>query len=104
MRLPRMTTRRWMLAVALVAVSFWGGRAAIRLKRESARRLSWAARHDAIGGELRLILVKMTARAKPRVLRNLRDQIEHHAEIARKYAAAAYRPWLPIEPDPPEPE
>jgi hypothetical protein len=28
----------------------------------------------------------------------------HHAALARKYRYAASHPWLPVEPDPPEPE
>ena len=30
--------------------------------------------------------------------------IAYHAAIARKYRHVARYPWLPIEPDPPEPE
>jgi hypothetical protein len=30
MRIPRMTTRHWILAVAVVAVALWGGRLAER--------------------------------------------------------------------------
>jgi hypothetical protein len=30
--------------------------------------------------------------------------IRYHSEMATKYAHAARRPWLAIEPDPPEPE
>jgi hypothetical protein len=28
----------------------------------------------------------------------------HHAAMSRKWADAAEHPWLPVEPDPPEPE
>ncbi len=30
-------------------------------------------------------------------------QVEYHAAMARKYRYVALFPWLPIEPDPPEP-
>jgi hypothetical protein len=29
---------------------------------------------------------------------------DYHAALARKYAIAASRPWLPVEPDPPPPK
>jgi hypothetical protein len=32
------------------------------------------------------------------------DRADHHASLARKYERAARYPWLPVEPDPPEPE
>ena len=35
---------------------------------------------------------------------NLPRKIGYHAAMARKYEHAAGYPWLPVEPDPPEPE
>jgi hypothetical protein len=32
------------------------------------------------------------------------DRAEHHSSLARKYEHAAQYPWLPVEPDPPEPD
>lgn len=32
------------------------------------------------------------------------DRAEHHELLARKYEQAARHPWLPVEPDPPEPD
>jgi hypothetical protein len=32
------------------------------------------------------------------------DRADHHASLARKYEEAARYPWLPVEPDPPEPD
>jgi hypothetical protein len=32
------------------------------------------------------------------------DRADHHTLLARKYERAACYPWLPVEPDPPEPE
>jgi hypothetical protein len=31
------------------------------------------------------------------------EKAAYHAAMARKWSAAADRPWLPVEPDPPEP-
>ena len=47
MRLPRMTTRRWMIAVATLAVILGGYREANRLKRSREEFLLKAARHAA---------------------------------------------------------
>jgi hypothetical protein len=47
MKLPRMTTRRWMIAVAALSVTFGGYREAIRLKRSREEFLLRAARHCA---------------------------------------------------------
>ena len=32
------------------------------------------------------------------------DRADHHAAMAEKYRHAARYPWLPVAPDPPEPE
>jgi len=37
----------------------------------------------------------------PGMYEKLRD---HYLGLARKYRLAASRPWLPVEPDPPEPK
>jgi hypothetical protein len=34
----------------------------------------------------------------------LSRRVAYHAAMARKYRRAARSPWLPVEPDPPEPE
>ena len=52
MRLPRMTTRRWMMAVAALSVTLGGFREATRLKRSRDEFLLRAARHGAIGNPL----------------------------------------------------
>ena len=32
------------------------------------------------------------------------DRANHHAAMAHKYEHAARYPWLPVKPDPPEPD
>jgi hypothetical protein len=32
------------------------------------------------------------------------DRSDHHAAMAEKYRQAARQPWLPVAPDPPEPD
>jgi hypothetical protein len=44
------------------------------------------------------------ARLHMRLASKYRRQAEYHAVLGRKYKAAASRPWLPVEPDPPPPE
>jgi hypothetical protein len=97
MRLPRMTTRRWMLAVAIIAFVFYllldlyrfsknpykDDPRYIRLMRESAYRLNMAKEH-----------------AKRAAL-SAGKQADYHAAMAAKWKEAAYLLSRPVEPDPP---
>lgn len=106
MQLPQMTTRRWMLAVAM-AGALTG---AERLGRRRAVYRELAREHGAMehlylgfagtdrfpldpGGDL---CYGMTAESKA--------QAEHHRRQRLRYERAARRPWLPVPPDTPEPE
>jgi hypothetical protein len=169
MLLPRMTTRRWMIAVAVVALSFVARRYGIGLKHERARRLAQAKWHAKAEADYRRQITRSTARgalperadqgptgvpgtsavldsvierefglpaarsipvngddrfraaqARSSALeasrRKLIDELgrkqtvygrklaDYHAGLARKYLAAAARPWLSVAPDPPVPE
>jgi hypothetical protein len=130
MRLPRMTTRRWMIVVMVVGLVMGG----IRLKRRHDDFLYRAQRHensmvllrvisDRLPGPTRMVgrsLLERTFAEKPELLEGiavyeqaiaLREQriawleqrISYDAAMARKYRHAARYPWLPIEPDPPRP-
>ncbi len=33
-----------------------------------------------------------------------RRRVEYHGDLKRKYAAAAARPWVHVDPDPPKPQ
>jgi hypothetical protein len=84
MRLPRMTTRRWLIAVALISIGLGGY---VRVRRWKLKTLhdEYAARaeqHAKIAGHYRRI-----ARPASEV---------HHANLARTYAAAASRLWSPV--------
>ncbi len=90
MRPPRATTRHLLLLVALVGLGLglvaWVQRRADHFRAE-------AGRHP----EAWLVEVARDGHSgSPRS--------EHHLVLARKYEAAASRPWLSVEPDPPEPE
>ncbi len=90
MRLPRMTTRRWMVAVVVV-----GGALGMFERHE---RFRWiAVRH-------RAEVPKHLPRIKPV---GMEDKVwrllEWHESMARRYERAARYPWLPVEPEPPDP-
>jgi hypothetical protein len=84
MRLPRMTTRRWMVAVAVAAVL------------------------SALGGELWRRSVAYSALADRYFGRAAiwsdTKKIDRDMALSDRYRRAARYPWLPVEPDPPEPE
>ena len=108
MRLPRMTTRRWMIAVAIMAAGFW-------VSVLGARSHSYAIRaghHGLMEAHNRWIIEEyeagrlfysgpmdqLTLRAN-----RCRRLIAYHATLRQKYESASRRPWLPVGPDLPEP-
>jgi hypothetical protein len=93
---PQMTTRRWMVAVAVVAVAITGVRIGDRWL--SYRRI--AAHHSQMAETGMKMIDGLPSAAEVLTPQN----IDYHAEMARKYQYAARYPWLPVEPDPPEPE
>jgi hypothetical protein len=115
-----MTTRRWMIVVAVVGVLTGGCIGGYRLKRRHDHFLD-RARHHA--------LLEVLQRRTEQAERELSERItgfgpraesqravcrrniayfshlaSYQAAMARKYRHAADRPWLPVEPDPPPPE
>jgi hypothetical protein len=92
MRLLRMqlTIRRMMIAVAVVGVAF-SIPAALRRRSEAFARIS-AAHFRAADG-----LNPPRSHARVRLA-------DWHILLGWKYRAAAARPWLTVEPDPPPPE
>src|SRR5262245_47512986 len=62
MRLPRMTIWRWMIAVAVVALSFGGYREVIRLRRERDSRLATARWHAGVEADYRRLIATITGR------------------------------------------
>ena len=101
MRLPRMTTRRWIVAVAVIGLMLGGTieayRLAYRLRRRYDDFLDRAQWHSGFVFDWNARWRKNESDATVR-------RINYHAEMARKYEHAARYPWLPVAPDPPEPE
>jgi hypothetical protein len=103
MNLPRVrfTVRRLMIAVAIVAILFG---AVYRLASRRARFLAIAQHHrESITDEDPLL--KAYFSVLDGESRSLLTPINrwHHAMTSR-YRHAADHPWLPVAPDPPEPE
>ena len=81
---PRFTVRRLMVAVAIVATVMAPGAILWRRSADLARR---GREHDRRAAECASTYLS-----------------GYHERLAEKYATAARRPWLPVEPDPPEPK
>jgi hypothetical protein len=85
----RMTTRRWMVAVAVVGLVACG----YRLKRRRDDFVRKADYHEGAAEALGVLGADDPGE-------EVRRGIERHAACARKYRHAARYPWLPFEPDP----
>ena len=100
MRLPRMTTRRWMVAVAILAVT---------ISVERTRRRWTFYREQAASHAASEAVCQGYADAF-RGVSGEEDRVEqgdtlatYHALLRRKYEHAAAHPWESVPPDPPEP-
>ncbi len=106
MRVPRMTTRRWMVGVAVVALAM----GAEKLRRLSRTYAFLAACHaGARTSQVEFVrdcdgFDTSDREAVAEMIAQFRRHIPWHAALARKYQHAARYPWLPVEPDPPMPE
>lgn len=118
MRWPRMTMRRWIVTVLVAGLLLGGIVGSYRLKR----------RRDSFLAHLRYHVQTVNVwERQERTVRHLAQlgeednepdfaeherftagqiarRVAYHAAMARKYRRAARYPWLPVEPDPPEPE
>jgi hypothetical protein len=77
-----------MVSAAIVAVAAW----AVRMHRLS-RDYRLRSEDHAVAG------YEAASEAPPRTNRS-----GHHWLLHEKYKRAADRPWLPVDPDPPEPD
>ena len=108
MRLPRMTTRRWMAMVAVVAVTLASSvlfRRHLGLASGAIITRGWRRSRRIGRGALeeRALTVAATnpvLAARVRVHAGLAAEIrDQHARLKEKYRNAARYPWLPIAPD-----
>ena len=97
MRMPRMTTRRWLIAVLVLGLGMGAMVGGVRLKRRRDSFLARARFHAQ---------TEAACREAGRPAPDPSDWpiIEYDAAMARKYRRAARYPWLPVEPDPPDPD
>jgi hypothetical protein len=95
MRLPRVTIKRMLVLVAITSVIF---SVLVALQRRSERFRRRAAEYTSaihsvyfadVNGEDGMVLTATAA--------------DYHGDLSLKYKAAANRPWLPLESDPPPP-
>ena len=101
MKLPRFTVRRLMVHVAILALAMafldnvampWAARRSEEFRElgQYHRGVSWT--------------IHPVDRNRRRAGWNSARLLEYHARMAEKYDRAARFPWLPVAPDPPEPE
>lgn len=128
MRLPRMTTRRLMIAVAVVAFGItcerlsrvveWRHRRAVEFSLRENRSRSDRQRVEALMGALIEQANTSTGKSSARIplksvlgkLYELKGDLqfydreaEYFARLRAKYERAAWQPWESIPPDPPPP-
>ena len=114
MRLPRMTMRRWMIAVALIATGL--GACEVARRRQRYRQLAAMLARRELGEVADLsakaftgpgcvidLVVDPETAELPAALEGSRQRALYYRRMSRKYKLAARYPWLPVEPDPPEP-
>jgi len=98
-----MTTRRWLIAAVVVAglLAVWDGILAVRQRQldYELRALDHAVAASVYGRSEEFSIVYCFSRQPPRNP----TKAAYHAALARKWTAAAHRPWLPVAADPPEP-
>jgi hypothetical protein len=128
---PRFTVRQLMIAVAVVAVAF-GYQNAVRRRdtfefmalfhrqeMEACRDYLAGATVQSTGGDGRTTYRRMVPTGPDPGIADARSRgwgVElferaslkrleaYHAEMKQKYERAARYPWLPVEPEPPEPQ
>jgi hypothetical protein len=91
-----MTTWRWMITVAIIGLALGGG---IEILRRHAFALHKASFHHMV----RVAVGNGYVPDRPGA-RRLRDEyVKYHWQVERKWWRAVRYPWLPVEPDSPEP-
>jgi hypothetical protein len=114
-----MTTRRWMVAVAVVAAAF--AVCVMVRSREKYLDLAWEMQNLVEQCTADIVIYSGTPRGPgyhtpipkgfdpmaaplPAEMEWLRRRYVHFSRMRQKYEFAAAHPWLPVEPDPPLPD
>ena len=103
MRLPRMTTRRWMVVVAAVGLLMGGAIVGYRLKQWHSFFVARAQHHARMEAAFSSFGGTLSAHSK-HIRASVSENLGYHVAMARKYRHAARFPWLSVAPDPPEPQ
>lgn len=115
MRLPLMTTRRWMLAIALLAILFTAMVEVPRLLILRGKYLELASKYQFWENRYRWNIedrqeITRYAVWQPRGpepsaerLAQMRETEKYYSALRVKYERAAGAPWRPLEPDPAPP-
>jgi hypothetical protein len=96
----RFTVRRIMAAVAAVALIAGG----LRMRGLSVAYRELADSNTTNEEFYRVALSGRFKLGHPSYERTFRDRLVYHQLMRKKYDRAARYPWLPVWPDPPEPE
>ncbi len=106
MRLPRMTTRRWMVVVAVVGILSGISVTIMRLNDLKTEYLRKARRYKLANLAFDDVYEPGLPLSPEQVRRiEYGEAMTHYnGELSRKYERAASRPWVPVEPDPLPPE
>lgn len=106
MPLPRMTTRRWMVATAAVASILGCSLRYLRCKSVASRYAQAAHRCEKRVESLGIYGSELGYLPEPerREFREKAASLARYRSLADQAEQAAIRPWLPVPPDPPPPE
>jgi hypothetical protein len=100
MRLPRLRRSTLLVAALLLLLGAWGG--AVHWRRHFVECQRRAAYHRGVSEiQVSALPPDLTEDSPPdpETIRFFRDR-ERHAQLARWYLRAAWRPWLPLPSDP----
>jgi hypothetical protein len=95
MRVPRMTTQRWMIVVVVVAVTSDLATTAARRWTHSRR---WSTYH-----RVQAVRECLHSVESPESRRQRENLVKRHFGLAQWYEKAAYQPWLSVTPCSPPP-
>lgn len=110
---PRLTVRRLMIAVAVLALLLGGYVKVVEYRRLALIYRGKAQDHAGMESTLRMIAARQGDASPvdislkpgtPSIRFPVRAVAEFEAKLKRKYERAAARPWLPVAPDPMLPE